>query len=55
LSASYKFSKDVQLMAGYSYMTGTKTMERLKRASDSGKLRWGWLALVVSPRIFTSK
>ena len=55
LEASYKLAKDVKLSAGYSYMTGTETMERLKRASGDGSLRWAWLSLNVTPRIFTAK
>lgn len=55
LQASYKFSKDISLSAGFSYMTGTETMEKLKRASDDGSLRWGWFSLVISPRLFTNK
>ena len=55
LEASYKLAKDIKLSAGYSYMTGTETMERLKRASDQGNLRWAWLSLNVTPRIFSAK
>ena len=54
-SASYQIMPDVSVMAGYSYMSGTETMRRLERSSDSQKLRWGWLMLVVSPRIFCTK
>jgi hypothetical protein len=36
-------------------MKGTETMERLKRASENGRLTWGWLSLNISPRIFTTK
>ena len=55
LEASYKLAKDIKLSAGYSYMTGTETMERLKRASDQGNLRWAWVSLNVTPRIFSAK
>ena len=44
--------KDVELSAGFSYMTGTRTMERLKRASGDGSLRWGWVTLNITPRLF---
>jgi len=30
-------------------------MERLKRASGDGSLRWGWLSLNISPHLFTMK
>jgi hypothetical protein len=55
LKAEYKVMKDVTVSAGFSYMTGTETMEKLKRASDDGNLKWGWLSLNISPRIFTTK
>ena len=53
LSASCQLIQDVNLTMGVSYMTGAETMERLKRASDDGRLRWYWLSLNVNPRIFT--
>jgi predicted porin len=55
LRASYQLMKDASLSMAYSYMTGTETMERLKRASNDGSLRWGWISLNVSPRIFSTK
>ena len=55
LEASYQIMKDVRLTAGFSYMVGTETMEKLKRADNDDNLRWGWFSLVVSPRIFTTK
>lgn len=53
--ASYQLMKDATISMAYSFMTGTETMERLKRASDDGSLRWGWISLNVSPRIFSTK
>jgi predicted porin len=55
LEASYTLAKDIKVSAGYSYMTGTETMERLKRASGDGSLRWAWLSLNITPRIFSAK
>lgn len=55
LEAAYALAKDIRVSAGYSYMTGTKTMERLKRASGDGSLRWAWLSLIISPRLFSAK
>ena len=55
LEASCRLAKDISLAAGFSYMTGTETMERLKRASGDGSLRWGWLSLNISPHLFTMK
>ena len=55
VQASYQIMKDARLSVGFSYMTGTETMERLKRADNSNHLTWGWFSLVVSPRIFSTK
>ena len=55
LSASYQIIKEVNVSAGFSYMTGTDTMERLKRASNDGNLKWGWISLNITPRIFSIK
>ena len=55
LEASYALSKDVQLAAGYSFMDGTATLERLQRIEGKDNLRWAWLMLTVNPRIFTTK
>ena len=55
LEASYQFSKDIALVAGYTQMIGTETMDRLKQGSASKQARWGWFSLVVSPSILTTK
>ena len=55
VQASYRPLREVNLSAGYSFMAGTKTMEFLKRANDQGNLRWLWLSLSISPRIFSVK
>ena len=55
LIASYRFSKDISLMAGYTQMHGTETMDRLKQGNSSKRARWGWFSLVVSPSLFTTK
>lgn len=55
LEASYRLMKDVQLSAGFSYMTGTETMKRLKQDSGDGSLRWAWLSVNITPRLFTKK
>ena len=53
--ASYQLMKDVRLAMGFSLMRGTETMEALKRSTDKHQLRWGWLMLNVSPRVFSGK
>ena len=55
LQASYQFSKDIALSAGYTYMMGTETMERLKQDDSSQQARWGWFSLIISPNLFSTK
>jgi hypothetical protein len=55
LQASYQFSKDISLLAGYTLMMGTETMNRLKQGDSSRQARWGWFSLVISPSLFTKK
>lgn len=53
--ASYRILKDAHVALGFSYMAGTDTMERLKRAEGNDDLKWAWLSLIVSPRIISKK
>lgn len=55
LQASYKFSEDISLIAGYTQMSGTETMDRLKQGNNNKQVRWGWFSLVISPSLFTTK
>jgi len=55
LQASYQFTKDIALSAGYTQMMGTETMVRLKQDDSSQQARWGWFSLVISPSLFTTK
>ena len=55
LQASYKFSGDISLAAGFTQMTGTETMDRLKQGNAGKRARWGWFSLIVSPSLFTIK
>ena len=50
-----KLMKDVTLMAGYSFMRGTKTMDIVKGGNHKSWQDWGWIQLNINPRIFTSK
>ena len=54
LEADYEITKDVMVAAGFSYMTGTDLMKRLKRTSADGNLRWAWITLNITPTIFSS-
>lgn len=49
--AGWQFMKDASLSFGLSYMFGTETMRKLKRASEDGRLFWTWLTLSVAPRV----
>ena len=53
--ATYKIMKDVSVTLGYSFMNGTETMNKLKRSTGDGVLRWGWLELDITPRLFYTK
>ena len=55
LKLSYAISKDITLSAGYTQMSGTDTMARLKKEGDSPQARWGWFSLAISPSLFSSK
>ena len=55
LKLSYAISKDISLSAGYTQMSGTDTMARLKQEGDSKQARWGWFSLAISPSVFSSK
>jgi len=55
IEASYQVLRDAQVSLGFSYMTGSETMEKLKRAEADNNLKWAWFSLVVSPRIFSTK
>lgn len=53
--ASYQVMKDVKLSLGYSFMTGTESMKKLKRADSRSHLSWGWFSLNISPHLFSTK
>ena len=55
LQGSYAITRDVIISLGGSFMKGTETMKKLKRSSNNNTLRWGWITLIVNPRIFSFK
>ena len=55
IEASYRIIKDVNLALGFSFMAGTETMEKLKRADTDSNMKWAWFSLVVSPHILSFK
>ncbi len=52
---SYQIIKEVKLSAGFTYMGGTETMARLKRASSDGRMYWGWFSIVATPTLVKVK
>ena len=55
MSLNYSFAKFVRVGAGYSYMRGTETMEKLQHVSENRQLHWGWVMISVTPTIFTTQ
>lgn len=55
LQATYRFTKDIALYAGYTQMMGTETVRRLKQDNGSEHAQWGWFSLVISPSLFTTR
>lgn len=53
--ASYQVMKDANFSLGYSFMTGTESMKKLKRADSRDNLSWAWFSLNISPRLFSTK
>ena len=53
IGIDYQFNKDIDISAGYSFMAGTETMERLKRASGESRLRWFWVCINITPRLLS--
>ena len=55
MEASWQVMKDVRFSAGFSFMTGTDSMQRLKRADVDSRLSWGWFSLNITPQLFSAK
>ena len=55
LEGAWQIKEDVALSLGLSFMVGTESMQRLKRASSDGSLRWYWLSLNITPKIFSKE
>ncbi len=55
IGVSYRLNKDISLIAGFSFMSGTETMNQLKQGTSSKNVRWGWFSLNISPRLFNAK
>ena len=53
LQLTSKLMKDVTLMAGYSTMFGTETMDIVKGGNHTSWQDWAWVQLNINPRLFT--
>ena len=54
-TASYSITDDIKLSAGYTFMQGSPTMEALQRTTQNKRLHWGWIQIVVVPKILNFK
>lgn len=52
---NWSIMPDVKLMAGYSVMLGTKTMDVVKGGDHKRWQDWGWISLNITPSLFSSK
>lgn len=50
----YKFNEEVSLLAGYSNMFGTRTMQALKGGNRNAVSNWGFLMITYKPKLFNS-
>ena len=55
LQLTAKLKKDVTLMAGYSTMLGTETMDVVKGGYHKSWQDWAWVQLNINPRILFTK
>jgi len=55
LQINLTLMKDVRLMAGYSFMLGTETMDIVKGGDHKLWQDWGWVSLNINPQLFVSK
>lgn len=51
----YAFQNDVKLVAGYSHMLGTKSLERIKGGNVDRVTNWTYVSISFSPSIFSYK
>ncbi|MGB0869223.1 MAG: alginate export family protein [Flavobacteriales bacterium] len=52
---SHKLNADVTIKAGYSHMLASDGLAALRGGNADNTNNWGWLMLVVKPKLFTSK
>ncbi len=54
-TVSYSPLRDVKLAASYTFMAGTPTMEKLKRADGDRFLHWAWISATFTPQFLKVK
>lgn len=52
---NWSIMPDVKLMAGYSFMLGTKSMDIVKGGNHNSWQDWGWISLNITPNLFKTK
>jgi len=55
LQLTKKLMKDVTLMAGYSTMFGSETMDLVKGGNHKSWQDWAWVTININPRLFSTK
>ncbi len=55
LQIGWTIMPDVKLIAGYSFMLGTETMDYVKGGDHDSWQDWGWISLNITPKLFTVK
>ena len=55
LQFDWTIKKDVKMMAGYSMMFGSESMDIVKGGDHKSWQDWGWVSINVNPRIFFAK
>ncbi|WP_101689264.1 alginate export family protein [Dysgonomonas massiliensis] len=52
---NWSIMPDVKLMAGYSFMLGTKSMDVVKGGNHKSWQDWGWISINITPNLFKTK
>ncbi len=52
LQFTYKFSKELSILCGYSHMFGTQSLQEIKGGNYQNTQNWAWLAFSFTPSIF---
>lgn len=52
---NWSIMPDVKLMAGYSFMLGSKSMDVVKGGYHKSWQDWGWVSINITPKLFSTK